>query len=181
VRFRPLGGADFDGWAALYFSRYDELATNPQLGVHVMEKKPSLGEEAGFFGEVWKHVEAGQQTVTVAEEAGRIVGVYTIYRGTHPEDRHVGTLAVAVLPEWRGRGVGSGLLDHSLRAAEGMFETVLLNVIAVNERALRLYRKFGFGECGRTPRTFQRNGVYYDTVSMSKSMSLPGTNVSDSP
>jgi ribosomal protein S18 acetylase RimI-like enzyme len=179
VRFRPLEWADFDGWAALYSSRYDELATNPQLGVHVMERKPSLGEEAAFFGQVWKYVEAGQQTVMVAEEVGRIVGLCTIYRGSHPEDRHVGTLAVAVLPEWRGRGVGSGLLEHALRAAEGRFETAVLDVIAVNERALRLYRKFGFAERGRTPRTFQRNGVYYDTVRMSKSMSSPGTIVSD--
>jgi len=181
VRFRTLEWADFDGWAALYSSRYDELATNPQLGVHFMDRKPTLGDEAEFFGQVWKRVKAGQQTVTVAEEAGRIVGICTIYRGAHLEDRHVGTLAVAVLPEWRGRGVGSGLLEHALRAAEGMFETVVLDVIAVNERALRLYRKFGFGECGRTSRTFQRNGVYYDTVRMSKSMSPPGTKVSDRP
>ncbi|HEV2429711.1 MAG TPA: GNAT family N-acetyltransferase, partial [Thermoplasmata archaeon] len=131
MRFRPLEWADFDGWAALYFSRYDELPTNPHLGLHVLERKPNLGEEAEFFGQVWKNVNAGQQAVTVAEEAGRIVGICTIYRGTHPEDRHVGTLAVAVLPEWRGRGVGSGLLDHALRGAEGHFETVILDVIAV--------------------------------------------------
>jgi ribosomal protein S18 acetylase RimI-like enzyme len=181
VRFRPLEWADFDGWAALYLSRYDELATNPQLGVHFMDRKPTLGDEAEFFGQVWKRVEAGQQAVTIAEDAGRIVGICTIYRGTHLEDRHVGTLAVAVLPEWRGRGVGSGLLEHALGAAQGMFETVVLDVIEVNERALQLYRKFGFGECGRTPRTFQRNGVYYDTVRMSKSICSPGTNVSDRP
>ena len=181
MRFRRLEWADFDGWAALYFSRYDELPTNPQLGVHLMEPKPSLGEEAEFFGQVWKHVEAGHQTVTVAEEAGRIVGICTIYRGAHPEDRHVGTLAVAVLPDWRGRGVGSGLLEHALRAAEGRLETVVLDVIAVNEQALRLYRKFGFCECGRTPRTFQRNGVYFDTVRMSKMMRSPGTNVPKRP
>lgn len=179
MRCRSLAWADFEGWAALYFSRYDELATNPQLGVHVMDRKPSLGDEAAYFGQVWKNVQADQQMVTIAEEAGRIVGICTLYRGSHPEDRHVGTLAMAVLPEWRGRGVGTMLLEHALQASEGKFEIVVLDVIAVNDRALRLYRKFGFEECGVTPRTFQRNGVYYDTVRMSKPLRSPGTNGSD--
>ncbi|MCI4331141.1 MAG: GNAT family N-acetyltransferase [Thermoplasmata archaeon] len=173
MRFRSLEWSDFDGWAALYFSRYDEIAGNPQLGLHFVERKPSLGEEAASFGQVWKRVQERDQPVSLAEEDGRLVGICTIYRGGHLEDRHVGTLAVAVLPDWRGRGIGSGLLDHALRGCESWIEMVVLEVIAVNEQALRLYGKFGFKECGRTPRAFKRNGTYYDVVRMAKHLGPP--------
>jgi ribosomal protein S18 acetylase RimI-like enzyme len=141
---------------------------NPELGVFTMERKPSLGEEAALFGQVWKRVEAREQIVSVAEEEDKVVGICTIYRGIHREDRHVGTLAVAVLPDWRGRGAGSGLLDHALRECAGYVGIVVLDVIAANERALQLYRRFGFQECGRTPRAFGRDGTYYDVVRMAK-------------
>jgi ribosomal protein S18 acetylase RimI-like enzyme len=50
---------------------------------------------------------------------------------------------MAVMPAWRGQGVGSRLLAALLDAAAGRYATVSLNVQADNPAA-RLYRRFGF-------------------------------------
>jgi [ribosomal protein S18]-alanine N-acetyltransferase len=63
---------------------------------------------------------------------------------------------VAVTPRLRGRGLGRHLLARVLEVArERGIETMFLEVRASNERALELYRSFGFSDVGR------RKG-YYD-------------------
>ena len=50
---------------------------------------------------------------------------------------------MAVRPEWRGRGVGTRLLEGLLRRADRTHERVSLSVSLLNP-AMRLYRRFGF-------------------------------------
>jgi ribosomal protein S18 acetylase RimI-like enzyme len=59
-------------------------------------------------------------------------------------------LGMAVLPEYRGRGVGSELLGRLLESAGEVYRSVCLSVSADNP-AVRLYRRAGFErarECG---------------------------------
>jgi len=175
VDVRDLAWEDFEGWVGLYYSRYEEVRTNPELGVYTFESKPTLGEEAELFGKVWKDVLAGDLVVSVGDEGGRIVGICSVYRaGRHREDRHAGILAIAVHPDWRGRGVGSRLIPHALKKCEGKFELVRLTVTEVNLPARALYRKCGFVESGRLPRAFKRNDAYFDDIVMWRPVGEPG-------
>jgi ribosomal protein S18 acetylase RimI-like enzyme len=61
-------------------------------------------------------------------------------------DEHTPELGMAVLPEYRGRGIGTQLLAHLIRSAEGVYENISLSV-AVGNPARRLYRRFGFEVC----------------------------------
>jgi ribosomal protein S18 acetylase RimI-like enzyme len=167
MRVRPLAWSDFSGWVDLYYSRYDEVGRNPDLGVYLQEKRPSVPEEAALFGQVMKQVLAGDIVASVAEEEGKLVGTCTVFRrGHHVEDCHLGELAIAVHPEWRGKGVGDALMSDALRRCRGVFEIVELKVVAVNEHALHLYRKHGFEVHGRQPRAFKRGDRYLDDVLM---------------
>jgi ribosomal protein S18 acetylase RimI-like enzyme len=59
-------------------------------------------------------------------------------------------LTVAVVPECRGKGVGTRLLSHLLRTAESRYPSLSLSVSPDNP-ALRLYNRLGFemvGSCG---------------------------------
>lgn len=59
-------------------------------------------------------------------------------------------LDVAVAPGWQGRGLGRYLLDKVAARTRGMdMASVLLEVRPSNERALDVYRRYGFVEIGR--------------------------------
>ena len=61
-------------------------------------------------------------------------------------------LTIAVVPECRGKGVGTRLLSHLLATAESCYSSLSLSVLTDNP-ALRLYERLGFetvGTCGRS-------------------------------
>lgn len=61
---------------------------------------------------------------------------------------------VALLPEWRGQGIGSGILSDVIAFAEGENKSVTIHVESFNP-AKRLYQKLGFRFVSAT------NGVYH--------------------
>ncbi|HZY92992.1 MAG TPA: GNAT family N-acetyltransferase [Thermoplasmata archaeon] len=167
VTVRDLIWADFPGWVELYYSRFEEIQHNPDLGVFLRDRKPSLSEEAAVFTDVYRRVLGGTAVVCVAVLGDRLVGLASVHpKGNHVEDRHVGVLAIAVHPDHRQRGVGTALMDRALEGCRGKFEIVQLTVLATNERALRLYRRCGFEASGTLPRSFKRGGRYFDEVVM---------------
>jgi ribosomal protein S18 acetylase RimI-like enzyme len=82
------------------------------------------------------------QASAMAGQRGRGVG-FVLVTEVAPRRGHLPQ--IAVLPEYQGKGIGRGLLDHSLRrlTAAG-FETLSLIVSRANDRALRLYQGVGF-------------------------------------
>jgi [ribosomal protein S18]-alanine N-acetyltransferase len=69
-------------------------------------------------------------------------------------------LTIGVRPESQGRGIGAALLTALLdeAAARGCVE-VFLDVRADNDRARRLYERFGFTAVGLRKRYYQPSGV----------------------
>jgi ribosomal protein S18 acetylase RimI-like enzyme len=71
-------------------------------------------------------------------------------RGYGYVDDETPELGMAVLPEYRGRGVGSELLKRLLKSAGAVYRSVCLSV-SVDNPAVRLYGRAGFErvcECG---------------------------------
>jgi ribosomal protein S18 acetylase RimI-like enzyme len=58
-------------------------------------------------------------------------------------------ISMAVLPEYRGQGIGSQLFNHLLKSAASQFQAVCLSVDASNP-ALHLYERFGFEVAGKS-------------------------------
>jgi ribosomal protein S18 acetylase RimI-like enzyme len=67
-------------------------------------------------------------------------------------DERTPELAVAVVPNARGKGVGSALLETLLeRARTDGYEAVSLSVDRENEGAIALYEQFGFRQVAELP------------------------------
>ena len=90
--------------------------------------------------------------ILVAREDDRLVGL--AYAAAHLSAEHGGTIGwleeLYVVPERRGRGVGSQLLEATLtRACELDWRGLELEVVAGHERAAALYERHGFAALAR--------------------------------
>ena len=64
-------------------------------------------------------------------------------------------------------GVGSAIMEALIELAkEASLKNVELGVYADNERAIALYRRFGFEEIGRHRGKMYVDGEYYDEILM---------------
>jgi RimJ/RimL family protein N-acetyltransferase len=79
-----------------------------------------------------------------------------------------GELGMAVAREWRGRGVGSALLEAAVDwSQERGLHKLSLSVFPHNEAAIALYRTYGFVEEGRRVKHYRRaSGELWDAVEM---------------
>ena len=79
-----------------------------------------------------------------------------------------GELGMCVAAEWRGRGVGGALVAAVIDLArERGLHKLILGVFPHNERAIALYRKFGFVEEGRRIKHIRRqSGELWDLIDM---------------
>jgi ribosomal protein S18 acetylase RimI-like enzyme len=79
-----------------------------------------------------------------------------------------GEIGMAVARPWRGRGVGSALLEAAIeRARSDGLHKLALDVFPHNTAAIALYRKFGFVEEGRRAKHYRRaSGELWDSVVM---------------
>lgn len=81
----------------------------------------------------------------VATDGGR-VAAYVTGRLIAPEGE---IYRVAVLPEYRRRGIGYRLLDYSMKTSRGRgLETTFLEVRSQNVAARALYMAYGFRQIG---------------------------------
>ncbi len=171
---RNLASRDLEGTYALRTQRYEEVARDPAYGMSTVASPPTRGEFALWFAQLHKSVLDGIGVCSVAEEDGSVVGMARIGPESDAlETTHVGILSIEVLPEFRGRGVGTALLDYAVDHCRGVFEIVKIEVLPENVAGRRLYRKFGFEEYGRLPRGFYRAGAYHDFILMHRVIS-PG-------
>ena len=105
--------------------------------------------------------------VFAAEHEGAAIAVARLTPGGPPKEAHKAVVnGFFVRPEHRGSGVGAALMAALIAAALGRYEQLVLEVVAENAAAIRLYRRFGFVEFGREPRARKSGHGYQDVVMM---------------
>ena len=141
-----------------------ETARTPGLLVAVPEEL-----SPGGYAALIALLTGGGGCYLVAEDAGRTVG----HAFLHPMElravAHVFRLTIVVHPGHGGRGVGTALMRELLDWArrEPAVGKIELLVRATNERARRLYQRFGFVEEGRLrDRVRLPDGGFVDDITM---------------
>jgi RimJ/RimL family protein N-acetyltransferase len=106
----------------------------------------------------------------VAELDGAPVGhAFLEPLGTLAATSHVFQLTIVVHPGHLGRGIGTSLLSDLLGWAheDSRVKKIELRVRSTNQRAIALYRKFGFVEEGRfRSRVALPDGTFVDDLAM---------------
>lgn len=107
--------------------------------------------------------------VYYAIDGDKVVGWCDVFPEDNPHQNHRGGLGMGLLPEYRGRGIGSQLLEKVIdKAKEFGLEKIELHVYTTNKSAIALYEKFGFEEEGIIKKYRKLNGEYFDCLSMAK-------------
>jgi ribosomal protein S18 acetylase RimI-like enzyme len=98
-----------------------------------------------------------EHEVFVAEDQGEIVGTYILRANQRGGGSHVANCGYITAPQAVGRGIGRAMCEHSLAHARARgFKAMQFNfVVSTNERAIRLWRSFGFEVVGRLPGAFR--------------------------
>ncbi|MFD2056242.1 GNAT family N-acetyltransferase [Mesorhizobium calcicola] len=103
----------------------------------------------------------------VAVVRGEVVGWCDISRHDRLIHGHRGSLGMAVVPSYRGRGLGLRLINATLaQARKAGFVRVELSVHSDNARAISLYDKVGFVREGVQRDAVCIDGEYLDTIVM---------------
>ena len=149
VAVRPAREADRLSLALLHAAIAEErdgIATEPPVDV---EARAASFDLHGSF---------------VAEAAGQIVGSLNVQASRHG----YGELGMAVARPWRGRGVGTALMEAAIAWSRDQgLHKLSLSVFAHNTAAIGLYRKFGFTEEGRRVKQYRRaSGELWDAIDM---------------
>jgi L-amino acid N-acyltransferase YncA len=99
---------------------------------------------------------SAEHEVFVAEENGEIVGTYFLQTNQRGGGAHVANCGYMTAPSATGRGVARAMCAHSLeRARERGFRAMQFNfVVSSNERAVRLWQRYGFKIVGHLPKAF---------------------------
>ncbi len=84
---------------------------------------------------------------------------------------HVGSFGISIDIDYRGDGIGKELMEvvieESIEKLNGL-KIIELEVFGQNKIAQNLYKKMGFIEYGRLPKSLKRRGKFDDAILMYK-------------
>jgi ribosomal protein S18 acetylase RimI-like enzyme len=152
---RPAQAGDARAMAELFAAvaqERDGIATEPPVDIQ---------ERAALFA----------RTVSgsvVAVAGGHVVGLLHVAASRHG----FGEIGMAVDRDWRGRGVGSALVQAAIEWARGAgLHKLCLEVFPHNTAGIALYHRAGFTEEGRRVAQYRRaSGELWDAIVMGRAL-----------
>jgi putative acetyltransferase len=144
-----------------------EIATQPQVvwGTLQLPMQTVAGWRKRLEGN-----DPSSSYVLAAVVTGKVVGLASLHWSPRPRIRHTASLGMFVHDAYQGRGVGTRLMEALIGAADHWLGLVRveLEVYPDNERAVRLYERFGFQVEGRKRLNTWRDGRYVDSLVMGR-------------
>jgi ribosomal protein S18 acetylase RimI-like enzyme len=111
---------------------------------------------------------SSREAIHVAEiERQVLIGYQTLelWAPTLDSMSHVGQIGTFLRPEWRRRGIGRVLFEHTVDFARMRgFSKFVIQVRSSNTAAQSFYQQLGFRECGRLTRQVRIGSVEDDEI-----------------
>lgn len=152
MRVRPYTEKDLPEMIRIWNEIVEEGIAFPQ--------EERLDETAGaaFF--------AGQTLSAVAEEDGRVYGLYILHPNNVGRCGHICNASYAVSADSRGRHIGEALVKDCLEQARAHgFRILQFNaVVESNLHARHLYERLGFTQLGTIPGGFRMKDGRYENI-----------------
>lgn len=139
IEVRPITKLDVDK-RHVFFAK---LTLNQEGMIHKPEELGLFHNET--YDKIIDFLHNKRGLWLIALHAGEIIGEVDITVKDMARIKHVGQLTIGVLPEFQGQGVGTFLMIEALKwgKAQGL-KRIELFVFKSNQKAIKLYEKFGF-------------------------------------
>nr|MCR4720828.1 GNAT family N-acetyltransferase [Lachnospiraceae bacterium] len=107
-----------------------------------------------------------QSYTGVAEDDGRIVGLYILHPNNVGRCGHICNASYAVKSNFRGQHIGEKLVNDCLIKAKDIgFKVLQFNaVVESNVHARHLYERLGFVQLGTIPGGFRMKDGHYENI-----------------
>ncbi|WP_235960797.1 GNAT family N-acetyltransferase [Paenibacillus silvestris] len=137
---------DYDFWMDMHYE-----------SIHILENKPAKLELLNDPNLKKYHEDWGRQgdraLLALVDDVPVGAGWYRLFdesnRGYGFVDHETPELGIAVMPAYRGQGVGVKLMQALIQQAQkDGFSSLSLSVDLSNQAAVRMYEKLGFVYCG---------------------------------
>ena len=132
----------------------------------VVEDGIAFPQEERLTAETGKAFFAAQSYTGVAEENGRIVGLYILHPNNVGRCGHICNASYAVSSVCRGQHIGEKLVLDCLEIAKNLgFRVLQFNaVVESNVHARHLYERLGFVQLGTIPGGFRMKDGHYENI-----------------
>jgi ribosomal protein S18 acetylase RimI-like enzyme len=132
----------------------------------VVKDGVAFPQEEYLDGKTGKEFFAAQSYCGVADDGGRVVGLYILHPNNIGRCGHICNASYAVSEEARGKGIGKALVsDCLIRAKKCGFRILQFNaVVKTNTAARKLYEKLGFTQLGVIPGGFLMKDGHYEDI-----------------
>jgi ribosomal protein S18 acetylase RimI-like enzyme len=112
-----------------------------------------------------------KSAVFVARSGGCLAGSYHLLPNYPGRASHIANAGYMVHPDFRGKGIGRKLVEHSIaEAPRHGFDALMFNLVFESNPARRLYERLGFVAVGRVPEAFDGEDaiVYWRKINQSQ-------------
>lgn len=125
-------------------------------------------QERTFLAEQGMRPDWGAFVGVTSAAPGQIIGLVVADGKGRRAIQHRAGIGLSVANGWRGRGVGTALMEQIIAWARdsGVITRLELEALVRNETAIRLYERLGFQREGLVRHALLRHGEYLDEISM---------------
>ena len=132
----------------------------------IVEEGIAFPQEECLDAQSGKVFFASQSYTGVAENDGKIVGLYILHPNNVRRCGHICNASYAVSSSVRGRHIGEKLVLDCLQKAKDLgFRVLQFNaVVESNTHARHLYERLGFVQLGTIPGGFRMKDGHYENI-----------------
>ncbi|HIU79169.1 MAG TPA: GNAT family N-acetyltransferase [Candidatus Avilachnospira avicola] len=146
--------------------RDEDLEAMTAIWNEVIEDGEAFPQEEILTVDTASEFFSAQTYTAVAEEEGKVVGLYILHPNNVGRCGHIANTSYAVSSNCRGRHIGEQLVKDSLiKAKEKGFKLMQFNaVVESNIHARHLYERLGFQQIGMIPEGFRMKDGHYENI-----------------
>ena len=148
--------------------RYEEKDIRQMIGIwnEVVEDGIAFPQEDLLDEVSGKKFFESQSYTGVAEDNGKIVGLYILHPNNVGRCGHICNASYAVSSGCRGKHIGEKLVTDCLNKGKELgFRVLQFNaVVESNTHARHLYERLGFVQLGTIPKGFRMKDGHYENI-----------------